>query len=214
MFSAHTETYSDADALNEALATLTIIGSERGAGQLSLSVDDGFAPALTKKVFFKVPNTAPVLDITDGATSHEIGTKVFIKDSGVLAEGYGTANIGFSISDNDTADANLLKVGLKFNGAKPEYNGDYGEFVSVRGNNVVISQADDAVLPSGYETWASLVSDLVSEIEFTKLEVGSVSIDFAVEDGLGARDCDIHGLASGRFGTIFDFEFVGGIGLD
>ena len=32
---------------------------------------------------------------------------------------------------------------------------------------------------------ASLVSDLVSEIEFTKLEVGSVSIDFAVRMALG-----------------------------
>ena len=108
------KTFDTPAALNTALSTLKITGTESGQGTLSLSITDTYSDLIGRKIYFKVPNSAPTIAVTNfdpgSPPSTLINAPISLDDAGVA----------ISIDDVDTTfdiDGKLLEVIVNADGA-------------------------------------------------------------------------------------------------
>lgn len=179
-------------AINTALTSLTVGGTSRGTGSVTLSFTDGYADPIAKTLHFEIPNSTPTLTLTGGgALSGEINTDIVL--------GAGDAGISVGIEDSDALDETdrTLKVFLDVRGGSASYNqrmaiedgsevvdleqNYYPEFVTISGGKVTIAYDGETELPDGMK-WSSLLNEIVADIGVSRSTVGSAEVSISVAD--------------------------------
>ena len=162
-------------AINTLLETVTVTGTSRGEGNVTLSLTDGFSTPITKTIYFEIPNSKPTLalDKTNAKLSSEIGSGVSLESTGVL----------LTIADSDTLDVTdrTLKVSMDIKGGLASYDGEYEQLVTISGGKVTVAHDGSTVLPAG-KTWIDVLTEVASDIIITRGVVGSATASISVED--------------------------------
>ena len=178
--------------INTLLETLTVIGDSRGEGSVTLSMTDGFSPAINKTIYFETPNSLPTLSIdeTDATLSSVINQKISLNEAGVSVV----------IDDSDTLDETekALTVSIDVRGGVASYDEDtsdgstqnyFPQFVSFTGGKITISYDGETEIPAGI-TWKELLQEISSDISLTRASVGSSEISISVNDLVGGSSSE------------------------